>query len=54
MTNIENVLRLCADEDEKRRALQILKALEGLTIHKAQELLDGCREAVTLTEIHYK
>lgn len=51
---MENMLKLCNSEDEKRRASQILKAVEGLTIHKAQELLNGCREAITLTEIRYK
>lgn len=53
MTDIRNMLKLCTGEDEKRRALQILKAVEGLTIHEAQELLNGCREAITLAEIHY-
>lgn len=40
--------------EEKERASQMLKVLDGLSIWKAKELLDGCAKALEWIEIHYK
>ena len=42
------------EEEDKKRASQILKALEGLSVWKARELLEKCTEVLALVEIHYK
>lgn len=41
------------DEEDKKRAFQILKAVEGLSIWKARELLEKCIGILELTEVHY-
>lgn len=41
-------------EAEKKAASQILRALEGLRIWDAKELLRHCAEVLEMSEIHYK
>lgn len=41
-------------EAEKKAASQILRALEGLRIWDAKELLGHCAKVLDLMEIHYK
>lgn len=56
MTELERLLdggsRFRTEED-KKRASQILKAVEGLRVWEARELLEKCAEVLQLTEIHY-
>lgn len=40
--------------EEKQRASQILRTLEGMNIWDARELLRHCSEVLELSEIHYK
>ena len=40
--------------EDKQKASQILRALEGLSVWKAKELLEKCAGVLDLTEIHYK
>lgn len=41
-------------EEDKKRASQILKAVEGLSIWEARELLENCATVLQLLEIHYR
>lgn len=57
MTELENLLNAggyFGKADEKQRASQVLRAVEGLSIWDARELLRYCAEVLELLEIHYK
>lgn len=41
-------------EEDKERASQILKVVEGMRVWEARELLEKCAGVLELTEIHYK
>ena len=41
-------------EDEKQRASQILRAVEGMRIWEAKELLEKCEGVLFMTEVHYR
>ena len=57
MTELEKLLdggsRFRTEED-KKRASQILKTVEGMRIWEARELLENCAVVLQLLEIHYK
>ena len=56
MTELENlpyVDEYFYSAEDKKRASQVLRALEGLSIWKARDLLDRCARALELMEIHY-
>lgn len=38
---------------EQKRASQILEALEGMSIGKAQKLLDTCKDALLVLQIKF-
>lgn len=57
MTELEKLLddgNSFRTTEDKERASQILKAVEGMRIWEARELLERCMGALELTEIHYK
>lgn len=41
------------NEEDKKRASQILRAVEGLSIWEARELLEKCKTVFELMEVHY-
>ncbi len=46
--------RLHLKESDTERAAQILKAVEGMSIWAASELLERCIEALRLLDISYR
>lgn len=51
---MEELLSYIEGTDEKIRAVQIFKALEGMKFYAAQELLEGCKNCLRRIEVHYK
>lgn len=54
MTDLELILDRFCDPKNKQRASKILRAVEGLGIWEAKELLESCIEWLNATKIHYK
>ena len=54
MTELDKLLDGFGDGEDKKRASQVLKSLEGLSIWEARALLDGCAKALEWMEIHYR
>lgn len=47
------VQRVSSDEDEQERARNIFRALEGMNIIRAQDLLTLCSRTLLLMGIHW-